>query len=144
MFMCAYHLSKIALKRAVLSQDVWKQRLITDVRRWDLKALAEIFIVLGKRYHHRITCKILQTQIQSNTGCLPIKPNKLPGHSYQTTSTAWLVLYLITYLRARASSAKCILAAIIQSVHLLKLSTDKSKDNIQTSLRVFTVRQCRV
>ena len=54
-----YHLSKVALERAVLGQDVRKQRLIREFRQRDLKARAMVFTVLVIRNDHGIAREVL-------------------------------------------------------------------------------------
>ena len=48
----SYHLSKVALKRAVLCEDVRKQWLIGELRGLNRKACTEVLAVLVIRYHH--------------------------------------------------------------------------------------------
>ena len=48
----SYHLSKVALKRAVLGEDVRKQWLFGELGGLNREACTEVLAVLVIRYHH--------------------------------------------------------------------------------------------
>jgi len=59
-----YHLSKVALERAVLSEDVRKQRLSIKIRRRDRETRSEILTIFGEWYDYRVVGEVLSHKHQ--------------------------------------------------------------------------------